>query len=427
MLYAIFSTFGFLLNITIVVVIVFLMPRLLNNVTNIFVLTLAFSDIFMCAFNMPIQVFYEKEQSNWSGPLCRVLFASFGLPMYISSLTILLIAIDRYRMIIFPLAPRITRSSAISLVIVVIGLSIIGAIPVAVYSQSSTPSNVSPDLINSTNYQYCVELWPNSTLRLLYSVWTFSAQFLLPLIITAILYLQIYVRLRRRMVLKKDDDKKKRTNRILMSIVICFAICWTPFAVYSLLAEIGVFLNQSPSGLQENKDFIINNCYSSVTRTRQKIIPQKHVKVIDLLLKVFAMGSACINPFLYGWLNESIRDSIKNITGRFKENAHTSYALAPTTRSARVEASSQFPSHLNNNGNKGETTPDQHSPGFLLEDGRQGADTLSVGEEITLNCFTEPPPPYEMLPNIIVHSPKASPSDECLDKNGVDQGTRREI
>lgn len=36
---------------------------------------------------------------------------------------------------------------------------------------------------------------------------------------------------------------------------------------------------------------------------------------MDLLLKLFAMGSACINPFLYGWLNGNFKKELGKMLG----------------------------------------------------------------------------------------------------------------
>ena len=37
--------------------------------------------------------------------------------------------------------------------------------------------------------------------------------------------------------------------------------------------------------------------------------------MIDLLLKLFAMGSACVNPFLYGWLNDNFKKELGKMFG----------------------------------------------------------------------------------------------------------------
>lgn len=306
LLYAVISVLGLVSNI--IVVAILMRHRAMHNITNIFVMALATSDIFLCTFNMPIQAYYEiKETSMLSTSLCRALFASFGLPMYMSSLTILLIATDRYRIIIYPLRPRMRHGTAACLLVGIMVFSLINAVPVAIYTYAENPAT----------HVYCVERWPDKTMRFVYSMMIFTVQFLCPLVVTGILYLRIYWRLRERAFKKKDADRKKRTNKILMAIVICFAICWSPWALYSLLLEIKAFQRRSAVERflerHRNCSRVLNDTFDTFFQpvedtTMYSPIDPQHVKLIDLILKVVAMSSACINPFLYGWLNESLRD-----------------------------------------------------------------------------------------------------------------------
>ena len=66
--------------------------------------------------------------------------------------------------------------------------------------------------------------------------------------------------------------------RILAGVVSVFVVCWTPWNVHSLVVE---FFHESVGG--------------------------PHFNLVDLLLKVCAVGSAAVNPFLYCWLNANFR------------------------------------------------------------------------------------------------------------------------
>ena len=46
-----------------------------------------------------------------------------------------------------------------------------------------------------------------------------------------------------------------------------------------------------------------------------KLIPVRYFTMVDLLLKLFAIGSACINPFLYGWLNDNFKKELGKLFG----------------------------------------------------------------------------------------------------------------
>jgi len=147
---------------------------------------------------------------------------------------------------------------------------------------------------------YCVERWPTASLRRLYSVFTFSLQFCLPLIATVIMYARIYARLRTRRLRRRSTevssrrtsifDRRRRTSsrtthggerttRILIAIVTSFVACWLPWNVLSMIAEMD-----------------------------RSLLAGHNFKLIDIGLKTIALtGSACINPVFYCWLNDGFR------------------------------------------------------------------------------------------------------------------------
>lgn len=86
---------------------------------------------------------------------------------------------------------------------------------------------------------------------------------------------------------KHDTRRNQRTNKILIAVVLTFTICWLPWNLFALTAEFS-----------------------------HKLVKGRYFILIDLMLKVFAMSSACINPFLYGWLN----DNFKKELGKLFEN-----------------------------------------------------------------------------------------------------------
>ncbi|VDP70924.1 unnamed protein product [Echinostoma caproni] len=304
-----------------------------NNITNLFVLCLAVSDIFLCSVSMPLQVFYEiNEHQMASSGLCRVLFAGFGLPLNISCLSILLIAFDRYRMIVHPMKIQMSTRVAIGLIGFVVLFGMINSVPVALYVTNT----------NLTDYSYCVENWPSSQMRLAYSVSVFMLYFVLPLTASGGFYLCIYCKLARHATQlryrKEAERRKRRTTSLLVATVVCFVLCWTPWCLYSLLLEIqshlapGVRLRkvwnpqktqlfQSLRRMQINADTcasLLDHMTSLLWEPKNEveIIPGRHIKLIDLLCKMFAMGSTCVNPVLYGWLNEPIQSAMRRQFGR---------------------------------------------------------------------------------------------------------------
>ena len=76
--------------------------------------------------------------------------------------------------------------------------------------------------------------------------------------------------------------RKKRTNRMLIAMVVIFAICWLPLNIVHMVAEFH---------------------RSELT----------HYKVLFLSTHVIAMSSTIYNPFLYSWLNDNFRKEFQQI------------------------------------------------------------------------------------------------------------------
>ncbi len=264
-----------------VVVYVVARHRKMHNVTNILIANLALSDVGLCIFSLPIQLYYQLTD-HWifGESLCRIIFSAFAVPVYVSTLTILLIAYDRYWLIVYPLKERMSIKMAIMLLVLTTVTSILLSTPVMCFTTQHRVDQ--PDLRIFRNY--CIEHWPNEFARKVYSILTFTFQFCFPLLVTALLYWKIYVRLRQRPTNRFNVERKQRTNNILIAIVLLFILCWLPWNVFSLVAEMD-----------------------------RSIVRGPHFKFVDLVLKVFAMSSACVNPYLYCWLNENFRKELDNI------------------------------------------------------------------------------------------------------------------
>ncbi|VDM34505.1 unnamed protein product [Hydatigera taeniaeformis] len=367
LLYALFAVIGVTTNAAVVFFLLIWHPKSLRNITNRFVLALAISDIFMSGFNMPMQAYYEmQERVYFSNLACQLVFSTFGLPMHISCLVILVIGIDRYNIIVYPLHRRMPRSSASLTLFAIAVISVISVIPIAIFNKSSQAvTRLEDGQREPMEYHYCVEQWPSPEIRLCYTIFTFTVQFFLPLLLTATLYTRIYFRLHERRFRKRDLERKKRTNKILIAIVICFFICWTPWNVFSIILEVYAYraqkrnpINVFPlfevtqsnasgavslksilsSSHESNLILLHDDLNASIRPTRSferkynisDIVPQSrlllggHAKIIDLILKLLAMCSGCLNPCLYGCMTDTMRLLMKRVVVRFQRTRNLS-------------------------------------------------------------------------------------------------------
>lgn len=286
---AVIIVIGFVKNLIVITVII--KNKQLHTVTNIFIGTLALSDIMLCVFNLPFQLHYQVT-SYWSfGPvLCHIIMPLFAVPIFVSTAAMLMIAIDRYMLIVYPFMKRMTNKTAMIIVIVIVILTICFAIPAILRTE---PHRVEIPEINFHS-SHCIENWSSATQVQMYSLGVFFIQFTIPLMIIAILYFRIYQVLKNRPIKRHESMRNQKTNKILVAIVVMFTIFWLPWNLYALI------LNFKGSIL-----------------SKSSFAP--YIDMTDLLLKIIAMSSACINPYLYGWLNDNFRKGLKNMfNGRCK-------------------------------------------------------------------------------------------------------------
>src|SRR6218665_552648 len=218
-----------------------------QTVTNIFVINLAMSDLALCVFSLPIQLHYQlTDRWVFGEVLCRLVFSAFALPMYLSTVTILLIAVDRYWLIIYPLRDRITRRLACLLISVKVVVPVSMSVPVMLFAVL----HVIDEPLLGMRKNLCVEQWPSVVDRQVYSVFTFVVQFCLPLSLTTALYFRIYTRLRQRSRSttqnRSNQRRTRKTNKILVSIVVNFVVCWLPWNLFSLITELDHTLVTGP-------------------------------------------------------------------------------------------------------------------------------------------------------------------------------------
>jgi hypothetical protein len=130
--FALIATVGALGN-SIVVCAITSSRRLRSIPGNVFVTILAVSDLWLCIFCAPVQLHYQlTDRWAFGQLLCRIVFGTFAVPVYISALCILWIAVDRHRLIVCPLKRRWTPSVALVIVVVSVLLSALAASPVCI-------------------------------------------------------------------------------------------------------------------------------------------------------------------------------------------------------------------------------------------------------------------------------------------------------
>ncbi|XP_038071217.1 prolactin-releasing peptide receptor-like [Patiria miniata] len=253
----------------------------MRTVINLFIGNLALSDLVLCSFGAPLSL------SSWLTPqwllglaLCRIYSMITGCMVFVSSLTFTAVAIDRFCLVVYPFLRPITRRTCFISIAIIWVVSIGMILPIGLQTYVIDFSVVD----NNTEGIYCMELWDDLDGRRKYSIAIFVLQFVYPLLLVTVAHTSIAIKLKRNVkpgARRRENDaqenkRRSRTNRMLSAVVTVFAVCWLPFCVFSLVAELYVgSLALDP--------------------------------IVFVVVYLLAISSTWLNPMLYAWLNDNFR------------------------------------------------------------------------------------------------------------------------
>jgi len=229
--------------------------------------------------------YVDQLTGDWAfgTALCHIIPTVFGVVVYASTLSLTVIAVDRFALIVVGVKRRLSPTVAIVLVLVIAVFSTVVAMPITVFSRHLVYTD--PEL--RITRRSCGEQWPSRQIRKLYTVVTLVVQYFLPLLVIGVLYLLVFRHVRASRKQTGSRRRKSRTNRMLAAVVLVFAVAWTPYQLFSVVSEFD-----------------------------PKRVRGPYFRFVDLMLRVIAMGSSGVNPFLYGWMNANFRAAFATILRR---------------------------------------------------------------------------------------------------------------
>ncbi len=248
---------------------------------------MAIADI-ICAITIFTQWFscYKTliDSTSYGGILCGINKPMQLIVFYVSSLTVTAIAVDRYIIIHYPLK----KLKKIRLIVAISWLCPIILIPfTSVSLQMFTYSFSSTKIIGCYVIGYFKEPFTSGVVRQIRVIILIFTQYLIPLTITTILYVKIMHTIWRRNVGEMVETQRQqlkifkwRTIKMLMIVVVVFAVCCFPLYAMNLI------------------DFYFK--------------PISFDSCADSILYIFSywcfFSSCAYNPFIYWWFNDDFRE-----------------------------------------------------------------------------------------------------------------------
>ncbi|XP_060563132.1 neuropeptide Y receptor type 1-like [Ruditapes philippinarum] len=270
-----------------IVVYIVLKFKHLHVPRNFLILNLSLCGIIMCLACMPFSLI-RLTLKNWElgDFLCRLSPTLQTIDVFVSTFTIVAIAVDRYSAIVCASREASNRKLVYYSISLIWLSSIILCVPMMMFHEVQ---EVYPEGINVQLYKICMEVWPFDWMRKSYTTCVLLIQYAAPLAIISVLhgkicqFLQVRIKNNPRTDLEMArvlrDIKRQRKNMLLLTgIAVSFAVAWLPLTVLNTLADYDfrLFLNRN-----------FNHAYAYCL--------------------LAAMCSACLNPIIYGWFNSNFR------------------------------------------------------------------------------------------------------------------------
>ena len=268
-----------------------------NYYYGLFLMSLSIADLAVGLICMPfILLYYETGKFPFgffgSTAVCKLIPALSLLCQGASIFSLTSLTLQRYMGIVYPMKARLTLRK-VKLVLVLVWLcAFLSALPQIVVM------DVNRKVQHENNKFSCEEFWgdppANIILKEGYTLYLFVAEYLLPLVIIGLAYGKMALVLYRRddgFQGRKSTNSRTRTNhkkfiRLLIVLIVSFAVCYLPNHVLFFWLDYGTGLS---------------NPYFSI------LMKYSHFCI---------WLNSCLNPYLYGALDNYFRQSYKTALRR---------------------------------------------------------------------------------------------------------------
>ncbi|XP_035524068.1 neuropeptide FF receptor 2-like [Morone saxatilis] len=319
-----------------VVCFIVLRSKNMRTVTNLFILNLAISDLLVGIFCMPTTL-VDNIITGWpfGSVVCKLSGMVQGISVSASVFTLVAIAVDRFRCIVYPFKQKLTIATSKLIIVIIWVLAVSIMCPSGVMLQVTKEQRVRIVLGHNNNtrpFYWCRENWPNQEMRKIYTTVLFANIYLAPLSLIVIMYARIGFTLSKTTIPPirgsgigsgqgkssmegRHTISKKKTRVIMMLLVVAllFILSWLPLWTLMMLSD-----------------------YASLTEHQYRVI---NIYVYPLA-HWLAFFNSSVNPIIYGFFNENFR---RGFQAAFKFQLCTADIEHQKTYSHRIRGHAVLP------------------------------------------------------------------------------------
>ncbi|XP_062607917.1 RYamide receptor-like [Saccostrea cucullata] len=306
-----------------VVCYIIITEKMLQSVTNLFLLNIAVADIMKTLILVPFSFIPNLILAYWpfGSFMCPFVLYAQIVTVFASAFTLVAMSADRYAAIIYPLRPKLTHKGAVCICGAVWLIAFIVPIPTAITGKVQIAFENRTGVCQKGR---CYEDM-DERLRSPYSLFIMLLQYFIPLLVLTLTYSRIAYMIWIKIIpgesVQRQDERqassKRKMVKMMIVVVLLYAICWLPLHTLQLATD-------------ENPEIFIN---------------VKNIRYMWITCEVISASHSCYNPFVYFWMNRKFRSAFRNFfkkcfcclrIGRFK------YGDIPLSRQTSMTTTVKF-------------------------------------------------------------------------------------
>ncbi|KAM9149181.1 psychosine receptor isoform 1-T5 [Pangshura tecta] len=204
-----------------------------KNELAIYLFSLSLADL-LYSLTLPLWIDYTWHGDTWrfSALLCQIYAFLMYMNFYTSAAFLTCISVDRYLALVHPLKFQHLRTRRFALLVSIFVWVLETSLNSTILVNDETFNKV----CNSTSYVLCYEKYPLEKWQAILNIFRICSGYMIPLAIMLFCYQKIYKAVRHNQA--TEDREKKKIKKLLLSIIITFVFCFTPYHAVLLFRSI---------------------------------------------------------------------------------------------------------------------------------------------------------------------------------------------